>query len=82
MTLAERRAALLDWLYAVPEREGLKTSRIATRARSPWDANHMPTTLLYGPDKNLVKRCHRDLEALARDGHVQRNGKPARWWYG
>lgn len=84
MTPAERRAALLDWLYADEERSGYGTAgfwKLATQAPRPgltFDKATLYPDDLYGRD-----RAYRDLCALARDGQITRgqHGGKATWWY-
>jgi hypothetical protein len=83
MTVAERRAALLEWFYADEERNGWTTTQIAmqaTRRALDWPGR---AWIYKQEDGRLRHRAYRDLKALERGGHVTRgqtSGK-ATWWY-
>lgn len=82
MTVAERRAALLEWFYADEERNGWGTVKIAR-----WSIKitfTVSTGFLYPrPIGRSRHRAYRDLCALARDGQITRgqHGGKATWWY-
>lgn len=86
MTPAERRAALLEWLYADEERSGMNTGQIVAQATQlPQSGGLLAEAWLYtfGPEEDVYSRAYRDLCALARDGQITRgqHGGKATWWY-
>lgn len=79
MTTAERRTALLKWLTALPDREGMTAPEIAREAVA-WNPTN-PRCIYSTWDSAGVHQCLEDLIALARDDKLVRRGRiPATWW--
>jgi hypothetical protein len=77
MSTDERRAALLEWISSLPDREGMTAPEIARRAVAWTPPN--PQVIYSG--EGFANCCYDDLCALARDGKLRRGaGRPVTWW--
>jgi hypothetical protein len=65
-TAAQRREELLAWIAERPEHDLLTASQIAD-VSGIYDGN------------GKADRCFDDLKVLERNGHLLREGRPARW---
>lgn len=78
ITVAERRESLLGWLRERSAHDGLTASEIVDVIGHPYA--HIPRYVYDSYPRRAA--CLRDLQALERDGHVARTGRPARWYVG
>lgn len=89
MTVAERRQALYEWLYADEERNGWTTTEITSQARFLGTALDERTGSLIYPLMGRLNRerernrAYRDLQFHVREGNLTRGqtGGKATWWY-